>query len=82
MRSLHEWGALCEEVISLADRALGEGDAEAAKKVAPIDAEIDRMEHTIESLCLRLLLQQQPVATRSEADLRRAQNDNRYGAYR
>ena len=55
-------GALCEEVISLADRALGEGDAEAAKKVAPIDAEIDRMEHTIESLCLRLLLQQQPVA--------------------
>lgn len=59
---LTRMGALCEEVISLADRALGEGDAEAAKKVAPIDAEIDRMEHTIESLCLRLLLQQQPVA--------------------
>ena len=58
---LTRMGALCEEVISLADRALGEGDAEAAKKVAPIDAEIDRMEHTIESLCLRLLLQQQPV---------------------
>ena len=27
---LTRMGALCEEVISLADRALGEGDAEAA----------------------------------------------------
>ena len=68
---LTRMGALCEEVISLADRALGEGDAEAAKKVAPIDAEIDRMEHTIESLCLRLLLQQQPVARDLRQSLRR-----------
>ena len=29
---LTRMGALCEEVISLADRALGEGDAEAAKR--------------------------------------------------
>ena len=33
-----------------------------AKKVAPLDAEIDQKERTIESMCLKLLLQQQPVA--------------------
>ena len=55
-------GALCEEVIALAAKALGEGDAALAKKVAPLDAEIDQKERSIETLCLRLLLQQQPVA--------------------
>ena len=55
-------GALCEEVIALASRALTEGDRELAAKVAPLDEEIDQKERTIESLCLKLLLQQQPVA--------------------
>lgn len=55
-------GALCEEVIALAAKALGDGDHTLAKKVGPIDAEIDQKERTIETLCLRLLLQQQPVA--------------------
>ena len=55
-------GALCEEVIALAAKALGDGDAALAKKVAPLDAEIDQKERSIETLCLRLLLQQQPVA--------------------
>ena len=55
-------GALCEEVIALAAKALGDGDASLAKKVAPLDAEIDEKERSIETLCLRLLLQQQPVA--------------------
>ena len=55
-------GALCEEVIALAAKALGDGDAALAKKVGPLDAEIDQKERTIETLCLRLLLQQQPVA--------------------
>ena len=32
------------------------------KQVAPLDAEIDQKERDIESLCLKLLLQQQPVA--------------------
>ena len=57
-----EMGALCEEVIALASRALTESDRTLAKKVAPGDSEIDRKERDIESLCLRLLLQQQPVA--------------------
>ena len=61
-RELTEMGALCEEVIALASRALAEGDKTLAAKVAPVDAEIDEKERSIESLCLKLLLQQQPVA--------------------
>jgi len=55
-------GALCEEAISLAAKALTEGDKLLAEKVGPLDAEIDQMERDIENLCLKLLLQQQPVA--------------------
>ncbi len=61
-REMIEMGALCEEVIALASKALTEGDMSLAKKVAPLDAEIDQKERNIESLCLKLLLQQQPVA--------------------
>ena len=61
-RELIEMGALCEEVIALSAQALTEGSAELAARVAPLDAEIDRKEREIESLCLKLLLQQQPVA--------------------
>ena len=55
-------GDLCEEVIALAAKAIDEGDRSLAKKVAPLDTQIDQKERTIETLCLRLLLQQQPVA--------------------
>ena len=55
-------GALCEEVIALAAKALTEGDPALAAQVGPLDTEIDQKERTIESLCLKLLLQQQPVA--------------------
>lgn len=61
-RELIEMGALCEDVISMASEALLSGDTALAKKVAPLDAEIDQKERTIETMCLRLLLQQQPVA--------------------
>lgn len=56
-------GALCEEVISLAATALVEGNEHTAAMVAPLDKEIDQKERDIESLCMRLLLQQQPVAS-------------------
>ena len=62
-RELIEMGALCEEVIALASKALTEADPELAQRVAPLDAEIDQKERTIESLCLKLLLRQQPVAS-------------------
>ena len=55
-------GALCEEAISLTAKALSEGDRALAEKVEQLEAEIDQMERDIESLCLKLLLQQQPVA--------------------
>ena len=61
-RELIEMGALCEEVIALSAQALTEGNAELAARVAPLDQEIDRKEREIEAICLRLLLQQQPVA--------------------
>ena len=59
-RELIEMGALCEESIALAAKSLGDGSL--ARQVAPLDTEIDRKERDIESLCLKLLLQQQPVA--------------------
>jgi phosphate transport system protein len=58
-----EMGGLCEEAISLAIHALTNGERELVDKVFAVDAEIDRKERGIETLCLRLLLQQQPVAT-------------------
>ena len=61
-RELIEMGALCEEVIALSSKSLTELDKTLAAKVAPLDTEIDQKERTIESMCLKLLLQQQPVA--------------------
>lgn len=55
-------GELCEEAIGKATTALKEGSMEQAKKVRIADEEIDQAETDIERLCLRLLLQQQPVA--------------------
>lgn len=59
---LIQMGALCEEAISLAAKALNEGNKALAEKAMALDAEIDQMERDIETLCLKLLLQQQPVA--------------------
>ncbi|MDD6160106.1 MAG: phosphate signaling complex protein PhoU [Oscillospiraceae bacterium] len=59
---LTRMGALCEKVIDLAAKSLTEGNRAVAEQVLPLDAEIDQMERDIEALCLKLLLQQQPVA--------------------
>ena len=53
---------MCEEAIGKATTALKEGSMEQAEKVRIADEEIDQAETDIERLCLRLLLQQQPVA--------------------
>ena len=55
-------GAACEEIIALASHALTDWDEELARKVSTIGAQIDESEHTIENICLKLLLRQQPVA--------------------
>lgn len=61
-QEMTEIGALCEEVISLASSALTNGDIKLAAEVMPRDKEIDQKERDIETLCMKLLLQQQPVA--------------------
>lgn len=61
-KKMIDMGAICEEVIAIAAKALTNGDPSIAAKVAPLDCEIDQLERDIESMCLKLLLQQQPVA--------------------
>lgn len=55
-------GALCEDAISAAAKALLDNDNSLLPKVADAERQIDRKEREIETLCLRLILQQQPVA--------------------
>ena len=55
-------GSLCEEAISATSRALANGDVSLAKKTNNLEEKINQKEREIESLCLKLLLQQQPVA--------------------
>ena len=55
-------GALCENVIAMSAKALLDGDMELANKAAEYDSEIDQKERDIETLCMKLILQQQPVA--------------------
>ncbi|MDR0293850.1 MAG: hypothetical protein LBH95_06835 [Oscillospiraceae bacterium] len=61
-QSLIEMGALVERSIRLAIDALAKQDTEMAEKVIAFDDEVDQKETDIEALCLKLLLQQQPVA--------------------
>ena len=61
-KELIEMGALCENAIAKAAKALSEGDIKIADKVPELSAKIDRKERDIETMCMKLLLQQQPVA--------------------
>ena len=61
-RKLIEMGSACEPTIDLAVKALLAGNADIAHEAASHDREIDQMERDIEAICLKLLLQQQPVA--------------------
>ncbi len=61
-KKLIEMGALVEEAIAKAVKALQEHDALAAREVMQSDAVVDDKEKEIEGLCLKLLLHQQPVA--------------------
>lgn len=55
-------GALCENAIALSAKALDEGNLSGAGEVFELTSQIDRKERDIEAMCIRLLLQQQPVA--------------------
>lgn len=59
---LIEMGSMIEKAISDTVKALVNQDIELASNVIEYDEEIDHQEREIEQLCLKLLLQQQPVA--------------------
>lgn len=61
-QELIQMGAMCQQAIALAARALTTGQIDLIEQVDALEAEIDQMERDIETLCLKLLLQQQPVA--------------------
>ncbi len=61
-RELISAGAMCENAIALSAKALIEGSIGMAEDVPEISSQIDRKEREIENLCMKLLLQQQPVA--------------------
>ena len=59
---LIQMGSLIEHAIEMAVSALVNQDTEKAKEAIEYDSEIDRQERDVEGLCMKLLLQQQPVA--------------------
>ncbi|MBQ5863500.1 MAG: phosphate signaling complex protein PhoU [Peptococcaceae bacterium] len=61
-REIIEMGALCEEAISNAVKALVTGDVVLAGSIKEKDNAIDQKERDIENRCMKLLLHQQPVA--------------------
>ena len=55
-------GALCENAIAMSAKAVAEGDLALTESIPALAEQIGQKEREIESLCLKLLLQQQPVA--------------------
>lgn len=55
-------GALCEEALVYAIRALFQNEEGMIERTLEADAQIDQKEKDIETICMKLLLQQQPVA--------------------
>lgn len=62
-KKMIEMGAECESIIASSLKALFEVHPENAAKIKEQGTKIDHLEREIESICLRLILQQQPVAS-------------------
>ena len=62
-QELIQMGAACEEIIDFAAKALTDYSPELEEKTKQVGAVIDESERTIENICLKLLLRQQPVAS-------------------
>lgn len=66
LKTLHNelirMGKLCEEAIDSAMKSLFENDAEMVKRTRELESEIDEQERSVEALCMKLILKQQPVA--------------------
>lgn len=61
-REIIEMGAMCEEAIASAAKALTTGNTALAADVRKNSSVIDQIERDIEGRCMKLLLHQQPVA--------------------
>ncbi len=61
-KKMTQMGAECENIIALSVKSLLDGNVAGARKAKEQGHKIDQMEREIESICLKLLLQQQPVA--------------------
>ena len=59
---LTHMGAACEEIIAMASESLTGWNEDLEKKVTMVGTQIDESYRTIEDICLKLLLRQQPVA--------------------
>ena len=59
-KKLIEMGAMCEECISLAAKALKEGNVNIRWEVEPLDNSLDDLDRNFDSHILKLLLKQQP----------------------
>ena len=55
-------GALCEDAISASVKGLLDDNDELCQKAVSTEEEINRKERDIDSICMKLLLEQQPVA--------------------
>ena len=61
-QELIQMGAACEEIIALAAQSLTAYNEQLEERTAQVGSVIDESERTIENICLKLLLRQQPVA--------------------
>lgn len=62
-QELIQMGAACEEIIALAAQSLTDYTEDLKEKSDRVGAVIDESERTVENICLKLLLRQQPVAS-------------------
>lgn len=60
---LIQMGSMIEQAIEMAVSALVTQDVAKAREVIEYDVDIDHQERDVEALCMKLLLQQQPVAS-------------------
>lgn len=58
-----DMGALCEEMITAAAKVVASRDKELMEDMKAMEEEVNHKERDIERICMKLLLQQQPVAT-------------------
>ena len=60
---LIKMGSMCEEAITLSVEVLKHASEKTINQIHTVDSAIDQKERDIENICIKLLLQQQPVAS-------------------